>query len=174
MDKEFSLISCIVPTIGRNSLKRTLQSLVDCKYPNLEIIVVGDSLNLKLEEYASKINIIYLYPEQKLSPAENKNLGLKISGGKYVTFLDDDDYAYPEKFFTLSKFLDENENYFGAYGMYNVYDLKENKVVNTHCGGNDNTCFDTLVENNYIASGSIMLRNTKEVRFPEDKPYGFG
>lgn len=181
MDKQHELISVIIPTIGRESLERTLLSLVECEYPNLEIIVVtgGEKRTKRVCDIVDKVRDNHIFPisicfkTKELLPAEAKNIGLKDATGKYVTFLDDDDIAYNAKFENLSKFLDDNPDYFAAYGMYDVYDVN-GLLRNEDCGGNDNTCFDTLVENNYIASGSILLRNTKEVIFSEEKPYGFG
>jgi len=171
------LISVIVPTIGRDTLKRSIQSILDSKYPNLEIIIVSD--NSKVEKIRKICNSIqdaeyyqFMIGNTSLSPAQAKNIGIQEAKGKYITFLDDDDIAYPEKFFALSEYLEKHLEIFGAFGQYNVLDVNTGKVKNTNCGGNANVCFNTIVKSNYIGSGSIMLRNTKDVRFPENKIFG--
>lgn len=169
------LISVIIPTIARGHLRRSVNSILDCNYSNLEVIIVSDKSReqdiLKLLEGIEGYNL--LINEDTKAPAKAKNRGLEIAKGKYVTFLDDDDIAYPTKFFALSEYLEGHSDVFGAFGQYDVYNIN-GELKNTKCGGFKTVCFETLVNSNYIASGSIMLRNTKDVRFPEDVPYGWG
>ena len=117
-------------------------------------------------------NFKIITSERKLSPARAKNIGIESSSGKYLTFIDDDDICYAEKFFVLSEYLENHPETFGVFGQYNVLDVNTGKVKNINCGGNSNVCFDSIVENNYIGSGSIMLRNHSDVKFPENKIFG--
>ena len=175
MDNIIPLISVVVPSIGRDTLERTLDSIFECRYPNIEVIVSFNNCNVyRMREIKSK------YPRiktkcytHKMYPFDSKNKGLEIATGKYITFLDDDDTALPEKFFDLSRYLEREENVFGVFGQYNVRDCYSDKIKNKNCGGNKNPCFDTLIENNYIASGSIMFRNTEEIHFRKTL-YGWG
>lgn len=174
-----SSISLIIPTIGRNSLKRTIESIFKGGYIDLECIIITDnSKSTKVLEILKETNfhtiknsIIIVNKPQ--NPAQAKNLGILISKNKYLSFIDDDDICYSAKFHILSKYLDEHPKTFGVFGNYDVYDINNN-LINTNCGGNQTISFDTLVKNNYIASGSIMYRNFKEINFIEDTPYGFG
>lgn len=175
MDNIIPLISVIVPSVGRNTLERTLDSIFATYYPNLEVIV---SLNNCSDDRIKEIGTQYprarvLYVKNKLFPYEAKNIGIHNSNGKYLTFIDDDDTCLPEKFFNLSDYLEENKNVFSVFGQYNVRDCYTNEIKNTNCGGHKNICFDTLLESNYIASGSVMYRNTEDIWFRET-PYGWG
>ena len=170
-------ISIIIPTIGRNTLERTLRSILDSKYPNLEIIVSAN--NVKKDKIIKILdifnaNIILLHTNNKLTPAQAKNIGNKVASKKYLTWLDDDDFCYYEKFLFLSRYLETHPETFGVFGQYNVRDCYSNKIKNTNCGGCGRVGFDTLIQNNYIASGAIMLRNDPVVRFDESLPYGWG
>ena len=175
MDNIIPPISVIVPSIGRDTLERTLDSIFECRYPNIEVIVSFNNCSIErvrhIENHYPRAKIIYT--EDKLFPYEAKNRGIKGATGKYLTFLDDDDSALPAKFFDLSRILEREKENFACFGMYNVRDCYTNKIKNNNCGGNKTPCFDTLIENNYIASGSIMYRNTKDIWFRET-PYGWG
>ena len=175
MDNKIPLISVVVPSIGRDTLERTLDSIFECRYPNIEVIVsFNNCFNERIEEIKNKYSRIKIISTpDKLFPYEAKNRGIKESTGRYITFIDDDDSCLPEKFFELSKYLEENPDTFAVFGQYNVRDCDSGKIKNTQCGGHENVCFDTLIENNYIASGSIMFRNTEDIKFDET-PYGFG
>ncbi len=175
MDDIIPLISVIVPTVGRDTLERTLDSIFECRYPNIEVIVSFNNCSTeRVEEIKNKYSRVKIISTpDKLFPYEAKNRGIEIATGVYITILDDDDTALPEKFFDLSKHLEDHPDTFAVFGQYNVRDCYTNKIKNTGCGGKDNPCFDTLIENNYIASGSIMFRNTEEIYFRET-PHGWG
>ena len=175
MDNLIPLISIVVPTVGRDTLERTLDSIFECRYPNIEVIVSFNNCSVeRVREIEDKYNRIKIVVTQgKLLPFEAKNKGIQQATGKYLTFIDDDDVCLPAKFFDLSSYLEKNTDTFAVFGQYNVRDCNTNKITNTNCGGHKNVCFDTLIENNYIASGSIMFRNTKDIKF-DKTPHGFG
>lgn len=170
------LISVIVPTMGRNTLRRTIESIVNSKYPNLQILIASNNTTL------FKTTNILNYPDtqlvywshKKVTPAKAKNEALKYAKGKYITFIDDDDTCYSGKFFVLAYYLEHYPETFACFGQYNVRDCYSNEIKNTNCGGCDRVGFDTLIQSNYIASGSIMFRNDTVVRFDESLPYGWG
>lgn len=175
MDDIIPPISVVVPSMGRDTLERTLDSIFECRYPNIEVIVSFNNCSVyRMKEIKDKYpRIKTLCYCQKFYPFESKNKGIKISTGKYITFLDDDDTALPEKFFDLSKYLEDTSDVFAVFGQYNVRDCYTNKIKNTNCGGDYSPVFETLIKNNYIASGSIMFRNTEEIYFRET-PHGWG
>ena len=175
MDNIIPPITVVVPSVGRDTLERTLDSIFDCRYPNIEVIVSFNNCSVyRMIEIQDKYpRIKTLCYCQKFYPFESKNKGIEISTGKYITFLDDDDTALPEKFFDLSRYLERNENVFAVFGQYNVRDCYSGKIKNINCGGCRRIDFATLLQQNYIASGSIMFRNTKDIHFRKT-PHGWG
>ena len=168
-------ISIVIPSVGRDTLERTLNSIIECCYPNIEIIVSlnNNSFNRSIEIQSKYPKIKVITTDDKLFPFEAKNRGIKYSSKELLTFIDDDDTCLPAKFFDLSKYLEYNKNIFAVFGQYNVRDCYSGKIKNTNCGGCDRIDFATLLQQNYIASGSVMFRNTKEIYFKET-PYGWG
>ncbi|MFA5247900.1 MAG: glycosyltransferase family 2 protein [Candidatus Paceibacterota bacterium] len=91
------LVSVIIPTHNRNlSLKRAIQSVLDQTFTDYEIIVVDDTwaTNEISDNYP---NVHFLHIPTTSYPAISRNMGIKVSNGKYIAFLDDDDVWYPEK-----------------------------------------------------------------------------
>ncbi len=175
MDNIIPQISVVVPSVGRDTLERTLDSIFECRYPNIEVIVSFNNCTVErikeiINKYPRVITITY---GEKLYPFDAKNRGISISSGKYITFLDDDDTALPAKFFDLSKHLEDNPDIFAVFGQYNVRDCYNDKIKNENCGGCGRIDFATLLQQNYIASGSIMFRNTEDIHFRET-PHGWG
>ena len=168
-------ISIIIPSIGRNTLERTLNSILECCYPNIEIIVSlnNNSFNRSIEIQSKYPKIKVIHTDDKLFPFEAKNRGIKCSSKELLTCIDDDDTCLPAKLFDLSDYLQNYPDVFAVFGQYSVRDCYTNEIKNTNCGGHKIVCFDTLVENNYIASGSVMYRNTEDIHFRET-PYGWG
>lgn len=175
MDDIIPPISVVVPSMGRDTLERTLDSIFECRYPNIEVIVIFNNCsNKRVAEIKEKYpRIQVMHYACKVFPYTAKNTGKQLSSGRYITFLDDDDTALPEKFFDLSRYLEDNENIFAVFGQYNVRDCYTGKIKNTNCGGCGRIDFATLLQQNYIASGSIMFRNTDDVKFRET-PHGWG
>jgi glycosyltransferase involved in cell wall biosynthesis len=92
------LVSVIIPTYKRpDCLRRSIDSVIDQTYNNLEIIVVNDDPSINLEEYLKYKKIIYINNDINLGSAGSRNKGIKVSSGKYVAFLDDDDIWLPTK-----------------------------------------------------------------------------
>jgi len=99
-------ISIVIPTYNRNNyLIKILQCLKKNKinFRNFEIIICDsfskDSTSVKVKSYKNQnefMNINYVNIFKNLHSIK-RNLGIKISRGKYIIFIDDD--CFPEKDF---------------------------------------------------------------------------
>lgn len=98
------LVSIIIATYRRDkSLENALKSLVSQTYNNIEIIVVDDNSdsiwNEKVRKIITEIDhpIKYIQNEENKGSAETRNIGINVSQGEYITFLDDDDIYLKNK-----------------------------------------------------------------------------
>ena len=93
---ENDLISVIVSVYnGEATLKETLNSIIDQTYKHLEIILVNDgstdnSLEI-LEKYKQKDSRVVVVNKPNGGLASGRNVGLKVTTGKYICFCDADD-----------------------------------------------------------------------------------
>jgi len=168
-------VSVIVPVKNRRKLiKRCLDSILAEGYPNLEIIVVDggstDGTVEVLKEYAKNYPQIKFISEPDRNQSEAKNKGLAMATGDYVTFQDSDDEMIPGKLRLLSDFLEKNDRYFAVFG--NTVPRSLDGEVYPISRPPKEISFETLSKNNYIGSGSIMLRNSPVVRFDENVRFG--
>ena len=96
-----SSVSIISPVYNAsNYINKFTQSLFQQTYTNFEIIFVDDgstdnSLKI-LQQYASKDVRIKTLHQANQGAAAARNLGLSNANGKYVVFLDSDDYFEPD------------------------------------------------------------------------------
>ena len=107
------LVSVIVPAYNvEEYLPRCLDSLVRQTLTSIEIIVVDDGSPDRsgaiADEHASK------YPQVKVVHRENgglsaaRNSGMAVATGKYVGFVDGDDWVEPQMFGRLSDELEQD------------------------------------------------------------------
>jgi glycosyltransferase involved in cell wall biosynthesis len=105
------LVSVIIPTHNRNtSLRRAIQSVLDQTFKDYEIIIVDDTLAAMeiSDNYLLYPNIRFLHALETPYPAVSRNAGIKVSRGKYIAFLDDDDIWYPDKLMKQIVFLKQH------------------------------------------------------------------
>ena len=90
-------ISVIIPVYNcEKYLKTCLDSLMNQTLKEIEIICVDDESSDKsysiLKEYAKKDNRFRIYKQKHSNAGNARNLGMKKARGKYLLFLDSDDY----------------------------------------------------------------------------------
>ena len=106
--------SFIVPVYNTEKyLKKCLDSLVNQTYKDFEIIVVNDGSTDKSSNIISKYqkkykNIIVIDKENEgLSMARNR--GVQKSSGKYIIFVDSDDYVSNKLLEEVDKKIDDSD-----------------------------------------------------------------
>lgn len=120
MKEKKELVSIIIPTYKTNeSLKRAIDSVLNQSYENVEIIVVDDNHNDEYREKAASIireysdnRIIYVQHEKNKNGSAARNTGVSNCHGKYIGFLDDDDYFLPNKIEKQYNFINNNNYQF--------------------------------------------------------------
>jgi glycosyltransferase involved in cell wall biosynthesis len=95
MAEKHYLVSVIIPTYNRAELlEKALLSVARQSYQNWEIIIIDDASS---DETPSVVNrfgpekIIYLRNSVNKGIAYNRNKGISIAKGDFISFLDDDD-----------------------------------------------------------------------------------
>lgn len=92
-----TIVSIIIPVYNcEKYIARCLNSLINQTYSNIEIILVNDGSNDKSEdiikEFAKNDNRIKLYNQTNQGVSAARNTGLDKATGKYIMFVDADDY----------------------------------------------------------------------------------
>ena len=91
-------VSVIVPVYNvEKYLAKCLDSLINQEFFNYEIIVVNDGSTDNsqeiIEEYAKRYDIIKDVFKKNGGLSSARNYGLEKASGKYITFVDSDDYV---------------------------------------------------------------------------------
>ena len=95
------LVSVIIPTYNHaNFLSKTLKSVINQTYSNWEAIVIDNHSKDNTDEVVAKFKdsriILYKIKNNGII-AKSRNLGIEHANGKWIAFLDADDWWYPDK-----------------------------------------------------------------------------
>lgn len=183
MDK--TKISVVIPVYNSEKyIEECINSITNQTYKNIEIIIVNDgsidNSEKIIKEYALKDKRIkYIY---KLNEGVSKarNTGIKISTGKYITFVDSDDIV--EKNY-LHNLINKNDEYDFVMMGYKIWNMKKNSYQTYNCipfSGNIKKFIENIF--NYIFSPILLgpcfklfkreIIQNNNIIFPEDISFG--
>lgn len=153
--------SAIIPTVGRSSLSRAVESVLQQSISNerFEVLVINDSGKaLPNAEWQIGKNVQIISTNQR-ERSVARNTGAAIAKGKYLHFLDDDDWLAPgayESFVQLSQI----SNAKWLYGMTQLVDRQGRPTIKLQHGLNGN-CFVQAMAGEWIPlQASLIERKT--------------
>ncbi len=97
------ILSIIIPVYNtENYIEQCLNSILCQKVENYEIICINDGSTDRSEEKVKKIqnqhkDKIKYFCKENSGVSETRNFGLKMAKGKYIWFVDSDDYIEKDK-----------------------------------------------------------------------------
>ena len=120
INPKLPLVSIIIPIYNYGiQFEKTLQSVFDSTYKNIEIVIVDDGstntyVKLKLESIKDHPNIKIIQQENQ-GPSSARNNGVKQSTGDLILPLDADDMIQPEYIQMCVNILKNNKNISPVY-----------------------------------------------------------
>lgn len=172
------LVSIIIPTYNRaNCISRCINSVIEQTVTNWEIVIIDNNST------DSTLEIINGFSDERISTikidnngivAASRNIGIRLSKGEYVAFLDSDDWWLPEKLeISLSEL--ESGSDLVYHDMYNIsklpVDAKKHLIVATRALSRP-VFIDLLTNGNAVINSSVVVRRNflEEIRgFSEEK-----
>jgi glycosyltransferase involved in cell wall biosynthesis len=141
-----TFFSYIIPTIGRPSLDIAVKSVLtqDFSHAEFEIIVVNDSGNpLKKADWhtSPRVRIINT---NKCERSFARNSGAALAKGKYLAFLDDDDWILPGALESFWQLANKYPNAAWLYGGIQIVD-EHGKVLAEINSGLSGNCFSQIM-----------------------------
>jgi glycosyltransferase involved in cell wall biosynthesis len=106
--------SIVIPTYNRADLiMKTLASVFSQTYLHYEVIVVDNCSTDNTEEvlsgYIQAGKIRYLKNDRNYERSWSRNRGMENAKGDFVTFLDSDDFMYPDNLKDAAVFVGEKK-----------------------------------------------------------------
>ena len=120
INNKIPLVSVVIPIYNYGvQFEKTLCSVFDSTYKNLEIIIVDDGsddeyVKLKLESLEGHPNI-KIIKQINSGPSSARNNGINNSNGEFILPLDADDMIYPDYIQSCVNILKNNKNISPVY-----------------------------------------------------------
>ena len=161
-------VSIVVPVYNvEKYLKRCVDSLIGQSYPNLEILLVDDgskdsSLSI-CKEYELKDSRIRALHKENEGLGLTRNYGIERATGKYITFVDSDDYLTSD---AVEAMLGKAEATDADVVIANMFYKDEEMIV--YCNfSNQEVGYDTSILNDE----KILIKNYEKHQKGTLKPY---
>lgn len=121
------LISVIVPIYNvEKYLARCVDSIVNQTYKNLEIILVDDGspdiCPQMCDDYAKKDSRIKVVHKKNGGLSDARNAGMAVATGKYISFIDSDDYVSDDFFECLLDVMNKENSDIAECSVVKFYE----------------------------------------------------
>lgn len=129
--KSFPKISIVTPSFNHGAfVERTLRSVLDQKYPNLEYVVQDggsrDETRSILERYSARLH--YWESAADEGQAQAINRGFAHTGGEIMAWLNSDDILLPGSLHCVARFFDEHPDVDVIYGHRILIDANDAEI----------------------------------------------
>ena len=109
------MVSIVVPVYKvEKYLQRCIESILNQTYKDLDVILVDDgspdSCGEIAESFKLKDNRISVFHQENKGVSSARNLGLSAAKGKYVVFVDADDYVERDYIYNLVSAIQSKDN----------------------------------------------------------------
>ena len=169
-DSTKELVTVVCRSTGRPELKQALRSIHCQTYSSIEVLLInaGGIVLAEQEETCSPIPLKLIDYGRKLSRPQAANAGLENATGRFITFLDEDDWIEEGHIETLVNALTDNPNFKATYT--NVQKATKDGVSKNFTFS---TAFDPilLMRDNYIPIHAMLFERSllsKGCRFDEN------
>jgi glycosyltransferase involved in cell wall biosynthesis len=154
-------VSVIIPAYNAmNFLPQTVESVLNQTFTNFELLIVNDGSKDNIKDwYENNIKD----PRVKLISQENKglsaarNLGIAVTKGEYIAFLDADDLWKPKKLEKQVRCFEKDPKVGLVYtwtAFIDEFDKPIGRIISSNIEGN---AWEKMVVNDKISNGSSAM-----------------
>jgi glycosyltransferase involved in cell wall biosynthesis len=157
-------ISIIIPTYKRTTLlSRCLSSVSHHNTDQVEVIVVDDDPDMSGAKIVSDFHQVKYFAKRGYDRglSKSRNIGIDLSKGKYLLFLDDDDYLNAGSLHTFLQRIESGKNFY--YGDFSYF---KNSIF-TLTNQSEVTHQKQLIVNSIPMGSFIMEKASIQCRFDE-------
>ena len=169
------LVSIVIPYYKKKKyINQTINSVLNQTYKNFEVIIIYDDEELQDLNYLKSIvkldkRISLIINKKKLGAGLSRNRGIKLSKGKYIAFLDSDDYWSKNKLKAQVTFMNLNKHSI-SHTTYQIVN-RDNKKISIRKARNFFEIQD-LIYSCDIGLSTVILKKklfSNNIKFPKIK-----
>lgn len=164
-------ISVVVPAynVDKALCKRAIDSVLNQTFRDFEVLVVDDTATDESDFYKSfgDDRLQYIHNDGRLGMAQSRNKAMSMARGKYIAFMDADDWSYPERFQKQYAFMEQNQkvDILGAC-------FKMGEKCIRHPANNGDIAFFMLMQKCALGMPTVFMRKSAverlDIRFPQN------
>lgn len=175
-------ISVIIPVYNVEPyLANCLNSVINQTFKNIEIICIDDgstdNSGAICDAYAQNDNRIKVVHQNNQGLSVARNVGLDLANGKYISFIDSDDYVHPKFLEILCGLCEDNQCLISMCGLIKTNSLylqqKDISTYNKHIFHSRNVVLYMLsdIDIEFVVVWNKLYRKEcfKDLRFPIGK-----
>ena len=160
------LVSIVIPTYNRaHCIARTINSVIEQSTTDWELVIIDNNST------DSTLEIISSFSDERISTSQienngivaaSRNLGIRLSRGKYVAFLDSDDWWVPEKLEIALRQLESGSDLV-YHDLYKISKLPVVAKKHLRVATRVLSCpvfIDLLTNGNAITNSSVVVRRS--------------
>ena len=156
------LCSVIMPAYNSERyIAEAIESVLQQSYRNIELIIVddcsSDNTGTIIQEYASgDARVRYIKNDRNMGCAEARNIAIRYSAGKYISFIDSDDVWLSDKLEKEIEWL-ESKCCDLVYTSYAMVDADGMIQKNRHI--ENKVSFEMLLQENFICFSTVLVKS---------------
>ncbi|TFJ93050.1 glycosyltransferase family 2 protein [Lentibacillus salicampi] len=157
--KSDSLVSIIMPLYNcEDFVKESIDTVIAQTYQNWELIIVDDgstdnSVNIvnDIKQKEQRVKLIRF--DNNEGPARARNKGIKDSNGRYLAFLDSDDYWDRNKLKQQINFMKKRNAAFTFTSFKRIYSSEKTRLFQVP----EKVTYYSILMRNIICNSSVMI-----------------
>ena len=161
-------ISIIVPVYNVEPyLRQCLDSVLAQSFANFELILIDDgskdNSGAICNEYAARDDRIHVIHQKNKGQGYARNVGIDQAKGKYIIFLDSDDYWLPSTLEILYAEAERNQTQVIVFGARLFWEDEEESKTDRF--------YRHTVDNGIVCSGTDRLKKTMDAKEYHSEPW---
>lgn len=162
------IVSVIIPAYNcQNTLKQAVDSVL-AQDVTLEVIVIDDcsreDLSCVMQAYEADERVIYVRNSVNQGVASSRNRGISLARGRYIAFLDSDDWWKEGKLAHQLKRMEEDHTVLCSTGRQLC--TFEGEDMGKYIPVKEFVTYKDLLSHNSIACSSVMVEKEVIEEFP--------
>ncbi len=173
------LISIIIPVYNTEKyLKKCLDSVISQSYTNIEIIIVNDGSTDNsyeiCQEYKKKDKRIKVIDKSNGGLSDARNVGIKNSKGKFLGFVDSDDFIEKDMYGILYSEIKKTKANIACCEMTKKNVIKNNRKIEKKILKRNEAIHELLSDkkiNNYVCNKLFSRELFTDIKFPLNRKF---
>lgn len=167
--------SIIIPVYNRaKHIQRCVESVLDQKIQDFEILIVDDGSKDKTVEKVNEIikqnHKVRLFKfEENQGRCAARNEGLKNAKGDWICYLDSDDVYYPDHLEVIAEMIEKNPNHKAFATSQHINGSRKEDRIKNSSNSVIALSLNDFIEKNPLTANQICVHRSIEVKWSNER-----